>query len=303
MFESVQQKSISGLLTFLWSHDPFKPKWTILAKAYSVIRDAPNMGSTRLDIFLAINAPFVGIIPPQDYLQTMGWGLDVQEDGQRILQRAFVPDVANMNQDIRSTHHTVHDIIQHSYEEGYVPPDGGSFAVGIRIPGTQNIMVTQVHPQLRLPYASQSMDTQVQGMATNAAAAAPVNPAFAQTNSDDPIESVPALNGLVDDAAAGMVDSTLDVDGIGETLSEEIRREMKEMEEAANEKKLEEQRSRIPGHNLPNEFKKANIAYPYNEHFDPDNAPNITLDPYGGDEFDAYNIDDFIDLNMFADDD
>ncbi|KAI9884389.1 MAG: hypothetical protein M1823_003821 [Watsoniomyces obsoletus] len=36
MFSALQQKEISGLLNRLWQAGPFKAKWTILAKAYSV---------------------------------------------------------------------------------------------------------------------------------------------------------------------------------------------------------------------------------------------------------------------------
>ena len=39
MFTSLPQKEISGFLTFMWKVDPFKAKWSVLAKAYSIIRD------------------------------------------------------------------------------------------------------------------------------------------------------------------------------------------------------------------------------------------------------------------------
>lgn len=69
MFTSFQQKDISGFLTYLWQTDPFKAKWSILAKAYSIIRDSKGKGKAPLDSYLAINGPFIGIVPPEKYLE------------------------------------------------------------------------------------------------------------------------------------------------------------------------------------------------------------------------------------------
>lgn len=48
LFTSLQQKDISGALTEMWAADPFHAKWTIVAKAYSVIRDQVGKVSTLL---------------------------------------------------------------------------------------------------------------------------------------------------------------------------------------------------------------------------------------------------------------
>lgn len=39
IFGQFQQKEISGFLTMLWQGDYFQAKWTIIARAYSEIRD------------------------------------------------------------------------------------------------------------------------------------------------------------------------------------------------------------------------------------------------------------------------
>lgn len=125
MFLSIQQKDISGLLTFLWQNDPFKTKWALLAKAYTIIRSQQKTAS--LHKFLKINAPFVGVIPPSEYLEILGWAVSVSEDGHCSLIRRFTPDLASFDGDILGTDQTVNDLIQHSYKKGYIPVDGTSF--------------------------------------------------------------------------------------------------------------------------------------------------------------------------------
>lgn len=39
IFPWLQQKEMSGFITILWREDPFHAKWTIVARAYSIIRD------------------------------------------------------------------------------------------------------------------------------------------------------------------------------------------------------------------------------------------------------------------------
>ncbi|KAI9670776.1 MAG: hypothetical protein M1817_003887 [Caeruleum heppii] len=143
IFSSLQQKDISGFLTFLWQSDPFKAKWTILAKAYSVIRDIRGKHIAPLDIFLAISAPFVGIIPPPTYLDLLGWEISVGLCGQRALTRRFTPHMEDFDECTRSTQHSVHDVIQHSYEEGFIPADGAEFRVNGLVPATHNMLATQ----------------------------------------------------------------------------------------------------------------------------------------------------------------
>jgi hypothetical protein len=52
IFATFQQKDISGFMTLMWNADPFHAKWTIVAKAYSVIRDKVGKDQAPLDIFM-----------------------------------------------------------------------------------------------------------------------------------------------------------------------------------------------------------------------------------------------------------
>ena len=69
----IQQKDISSILRVLWDKDPFKGKWQILAKAFSVIRDVKGKKDASLDSFLAIAAPFIGVVGTVDYLPLLGF--------------------------------------------------------------------------------------------------------------------------------------------------------------------------------------------------------------------------------------
>ncbi|KAL9123254.1 MAG: hypothetical protein Q9187_000199 [Circinaria calcarea] len=119
IFTTLQQKDKSGFLTYLWSADPFKAKWTILAKAYSVIRDKVGKQDAPLDAFLEINGPFVGIVAPADYLVMLGWEITMDGEGQISLRRCEEIDLASIDYDLLTTNLSVQDIVQHSYEFGY----------------------------------------------------------------------------------------------------------------------------------------------------------------------------------------
>jgi hypothetical protein len=60
IFTTFQQKDISGFLKRMWNADPFKAKWTIVAKAYSIIRDKVGKAQAPLDVFLQIVCPHIG---------------------------------------------------------------------------------------------------------------------------------------------------------------------------------------------------------------------------------------------------
>lgn len=81
MFPGLQQKEISGFLTFLWHQDDSKAKWSVLAKAYSVIRDSIGKDNAPLELFLAINAPTIGMTAPEVYLTIGGFEMSQDENG------------------------------------------------------------------------------------------------------------------------------------------------------------------------------------------------------------------------------
>ena len=114
-----QQKEISGFLTILWQNDPFKAKWTILAKSYSVIRDSQGKANAPLEKFLAINGPLIGVIEPARYLEALSWEVAVDEDGQTIMRR----NGSSIDEQLFITNVSVNDVIRNSYDKGYFTGD------------------------------------------------------------------------------------------------------------------------------------------------------------------------------------
>ncbi|PYH80788.1 hypothetical protein BO82DRAFT_312417 [Aspergillus uvarum CBS 121591] len=118
MFPEITQKAKSGILRFLWQNDPFKAKWTIIAKAYSIIRDThENENSVSLETFLNLNSGMIGIVQPDRYLDVMGWQLAVDEQQQYTMTKV---KLSTTTEDQLSTNYSVDDIIKHCYDTGYV---------------------------------------------------------------------------------------------------------------------------------------------------------------------------------------
>ncbi len=58
-------------------------KWSILAKAYSMIRDSQGKAASPLDIFLQITCTYIGIIDRTIYLGLLG--LEIGSTGSEVL--------------------------------------------------------------------------------------------------------------------------------------------------------------------------------------------------------------------------
>ena len=119
IFLNFQQKEISGFLTILWQNDPFKAKWSILAKSYSLIRDSQGKANAPLEKFLAINGPLIGVIEPARYLEALSWQVAVDEDGQTVMRRYG----NSINEQLFITNVSVNDVIRNSYNQGYFSGD------------------------------------------------------------------------------------------------------------------------------------------------------------------------------------
>ncbi|ODH51262.1 hypothetical protein GX48_02691 [Paracoccidioides brasiliensis] len=132
VFPDLSQKIKSGLLRHLWTSDPFKAKWAILAKAYSIIRDS-HAGQVNLESFLTLNGPLIGIVGPKDYLRVMGLQLDVNMDKQFSVMKTN-PLIGPTQGDL-TTNLSVDDLVAHCYQVGYVAgaiyPNNGNQGVGV----------------------------------------------------------------------------------------------------------------------------------------------------------------------------
>ncbi|KAL4957613.1 mating-type protein MAT alpha 1-domain-containing protein [Aspergillus filifer] len=119
IFPDITQKSKSGILRILWQNDPFKAKWTILAKTYSIVRDGHDT-EVSLESFLTLSADLIGILQPDRYLDAMGWELTLNDQQQYTMARVKTPTATEAQ---LSTNYSVDDLIKHCYATGYVTED------------------------------------------------------------------------------------------------------------------------------------------------------------------------------------
>ncbi|KAL8708265.1 MAG: hypothetical protein Q9220_006842 [cf. Caloplaca sp. 1 TL-2023] len=117
LFHEFQQKVISTYIVFLWEQDPFKAKWTLVAKAYSMIRDQVGKEHAPLDTFLTLVMEFVGIIEPQEYLGLMGWEISVDDCGVVSLMKR---EGIAFDHGMLSTNVSVEDIISYACQHGFI---------------------------------------------------------------------------------------------------------------------------------------------------------------------------------------
>lgn len=129
----------------------------MLAKAYSIVRGNREKEEAPLDAFFMICAPIIGVIPPEEYPQRMGWLLGPARDGdeEKIpqLTRLFVPvscahllclfcrrtsadclclsqDLASFPESIATTSLSVDDLVKLCHQESYI------FSVHNSVPST-----------------------------------------------------------------------------------------------------------------------------------------------------------------------
>jgi hypothetical protein len=118
-FAKYQQKNISGFLNKLWAGDFVKAKWAILAKAYSSIRDRVGKENVPLDGFLALTCPVIGILPPEEYFEKMGWSFPAAD---KEPTRLFVAQATGFE---TTTLFSAGDIVKYCENQGYAIPVAG----------------------------------------------------------------------------------------------------------------------------------------------------------------------------------
>jgi hypothetical protein len=103
----------------MWQNDPFKAKWSILAKAYSIIRESNTKDAAPLDKFLALTCPLIGVVPRDDYLGVMGWSI-VDTAGVKSMERMYTPDISSFPENILTTNLSSEEIVAHCQRVSYV---------------------------------------------------------------------------------------------------------------------------------------------------------------------------------------
>jgi hypothetical protein len=119
LFKGYQQKEVSAYLNILWQQDPFKAKWAVLAKAYSMVRDKVGKNMAPLDKFLRLTCPAIGIIGVTDYFRMLNWDV-VPEGGKLTVTQVGQPDLTTFDSAITCCSMTEVDILQHIIDNGYL---------------------------------------------------------------------------------------------------------------------------------------------------------------------------------------
>jgi hypothetical protein len=100
----------------VWKIDPFKARWAILAKAYSILRDHHGK-DVALDSFLFLTARYLDMIEPPKYFEKMGLSLVLSLDQQYNVEKIAEPQV---DLTLTTTNFSVQDVINYCYDTGYV---------------------------------------------------------------------------------------------------------------------------------------------------------------------------------------
>nr|AML61199.1 mating type protein MAT-1 [Curvularia lunata] len=86
-FKQWPMKKLSNLISLLWDADPNKSLWSLMAKAWSNIRDQVGKDQAPLDEFFGLICPHLELPDPASYLDLHGWTLVVNQEGDPTLIR------------------------------------------------------------------------------------------------------------------------------------------------------------------------------------------------------------------------
>ncbi|ORY11533.1 mating-type protein MAT alpha 1-domain-containing protein [Clohesyomyces aquaticus] len=118
-FKPWPMKTLSNPIGLLWEDNPNKPLWTLMTKAWSIIRDQIGKDKAPLDMFFRTMCPYLSIPPPETYLEHMGWKLVANAEGAPSLSREHTPDPDTLDVGVAATALSVEDIIKYCQSMGY----------------------------------------------------------------------------------------------------------------------------------------------------------------------------------------
>ena len=266
LFVDLQQKDISAILHVLWERDPFHNKWTILAKAFSVIRDERGKKDASLELFLVISAPFVEIVELQDYLPTLGFEIIIDDGNQASLRQDPTFDLRSIPKCKIDTNRSVNDVVENCYRQGFI---NGSLAhTGPSNTQGAMIMATTAQP----PAAPAAVAPAVPSTASLYVVADQYDETQDDVDDDEQGISQPNIQGSLFggyDAPAG-TDVTHPMADAGNT---------------------------VPALNMDT-INQSFGEYPYDTAFDPNATGNYFFNPFDRYEFDAIDMEDIDTFNV-----
>ncbi|KAL2353818.1 mating-type protein MAT alpha 1-domain-containing protein [Cryomyces antarcticus] len=319
IFSSYQQKEISGLMRSLWQADPFKAKWSILAKAYSIIRDYKGKSLAPLDEFLAVVGFYIGIIPPGEYLSALGWEV-AETTGVKNMNRKFMPDNSTFDEHLRTSNLSVEDIVSYCRETGYfVENELSSIGAEPSSALTYSTLTMATQPTAALVVQSDHFSiggglVNLQPVLADAARQPAVTSNHAINISIDPSSNtsntaqvplsivVPDASTVLEPLDNSFRTSDFIPDGFGSFASQGLQGFAAGMEVFDKMLADTQEQGLVRVHAIAADaemrkqiqaLKDSQAQFPFNSQFDPANLSDMDFNPAIGDGFNTYNISNF----------
>ncbi|KAF2260600.1 hypothetical protein CC78DRAFT_589508, partial [Lojkania enalia] len=118
-FKPWPMKKLSNPIGVMWDKDPNKPLWSLLAKAWSIIRDQIGKEKAPLHQFFRIICPHLSMPPPETYLERRGWEFVINADGAPGLIRDPTLTSESLDDGVAATALSIEDIISYCQSMGY----------------------------------------------------------------------------------------------------------------------------------------------------------------------------------------
>ncbi|KAJ4346199.1 hypothetical protein N0V95_005615 [Ascochyta clinopodiicola] len=118
-FKPWPMKKLSNPMGIMWEADHNKSLWSLITKAWSVIRDQIGKDKAPLDQFFSIICPYLNIPSPETYLEHCGWTFITDEEGTPTLSRGSAPSADAFRAGIVDMALSVEDIINYCQSMGY----------------------------------------------------------------------------------------------------------------------------------------------------------------------------------------
>lgn len=119
VFKPWPMKKLSNPMGVMWEADPNKSLWSLMTKAWSVIRDQIGKDKAPLDQFFRIICPYLNVPSPETYLDSCGWTLDTDDEDTPTLSRQYTPSSGATCAGIADMTLSVEDIIHYCQSMGY----------------------------------------------------------------------------------------------------------------------------------------------------------------------------------------
>ncbi len=309
LFTHLQQKDISGFLTYLWQTDPFKAKWSILAKAYSVIRDHEGKEKAPLDGFLSINADFIGVVDPESYLAKLGWQISVDGDGQIVLCREFEVDINSLGGHLLTTNASVNDVVRNSYLHAYIV--GGGPLAAANGHGAALSMATSTQPSSNVADTARAASSKEDDVEAAEVEAVADDEELLVMVSDDGKDDQADTEEIADSEEDGHIQPTqVTSPGTTPSYNQSAATTTLALSPSAGSDHLSTPVLQSMNNGLPDPAvdppvsSLANTAfrlsgeYPFVSDFDPD-MPSLLFDPFMGNGFNTFNMGDWVNEDVF----